>query len=449
MRIIAGIFTFLIFALFAGLLLAVPLSRFPNTPIATGGLPYYHMQLAELWMQGIIQEYRGVADSRLIILQPYHFVLGLVAGMAGRTIDMTAVFLAIAAQLIIFILLASLLQNSLHFRHLKNYFLFIYAISMPVLLSATSPTPSAFMALLLVGAVFFFTRGKYFVAHIFLLITALHGLIGEFLALATLFFLIKSQNKDAGGVFFLLVFMLPANIALSFYSDMPVAETGKFISEFGGQISIGVLLLAFIGALFIWKYKTRIYSLYIFSLLMLLLSVYIRDLLLFANFFVVFLSAHMLYVLTNIKFTIRWLKPFFLAFVFGGLLIQPIQPIMSAKNYHPTAEFADVLSDAKGMKVLSIPSAGFLISFLGGIPVSDGLEGYANPARVKENIARILESSEIEPQGLDALKIDAILLTPEMAEEHPRFAELLTNVETFKRIKHRNRYVLYGYNPST
>ncbi|MBI4016716.1 MAG: hypothetical protein HY363_03410 [Candidatus Aenigmarchaeota archaeon] len=440
--------TFFIGVFFAGLLVLVPGAQLGGQ-VFSDGLSYYHLQIAKLfWSDGVVFDYANVFGGRLVVLQPYHVLLAVFAEFFAGALAMSVLNGLLHA--FSFVLIAFIMKENVYVRHLGNYFLLLYAISIPVLAGIVSPSPAVFAVFLLLVGTYLFLHGRYWLAGCVFFLLSLHGLFANIVGLAWLLFLCRFQNKSPDLFFFLLVILLFFNFPLYFYAQLPFAEHGSFVAEFGGlsSFSLVVLLLSFIGVLFVWRYKTRIYALYIFLLLLFVLSFYERDVLLFANFFVVFLSAHTVYALTKIKFVTK-LKPFFVFFVFAGLFLQPFSFVLRTPELVPAELMADILLAGRSAVTLSSPDIGFLISFWGGVPVSDGLSGYANYDSISRLVSLAFDSGELEQlkTHLNELKVKRILLTPALAKQHPRFAELLTNSETFKSLSRSNGYVLYDYTP--
>ena len=242
-----------LFIFFLFLLAALPLTRFfSGQPLLAGTLPYHHLRIAETFHDLFFQD-PSITGSRLISITPYHLLLSFFTTHFNSTL--TLLILTGLLHLASFLILANILNNTPRIRHLCSYFLFLYTTSTPVLASMLNPTPLAFCIFLYLSAISAFTHKKSYLSSLLFFVLSLHGFIETSISITTLYFLQRLNRQQPTFLFFFLIFYLLAfSTPLFFFAQTPTTETSSFIAEFGGLMSesIMLLLLAFIGILFIW-----------------------------------------------------------------------------------------------------------------------------------------------------------------------------------------------------
>ena len=457
----------IIFSLLTLLLISPVLIRFiTQQPLFIGTIPYYNLHLAQqFWKQGVIFNDQQIQGGRLTILTPYHLLLALLIQILSKQIPNDLILTILNTLLVIstFILLIRTINTIKPLKYLTYHILILYVISIPSLSMLLSPTPLTFFLFLYISAIYLFLNKKTNYANTILFIFSLHGIFETFISIATIYFLqrinLQHTNKDQKPTkffFFLIFYTFAFQIPKSFFITLPLTETKSFITEFGGLMSESIipLILAFIGILFIWNYKKQQYTLYFFLILLLFISFFNSDVIPYTNFFIIFLAAHSIHAFINLKFQLKTIKPIFLCIIFIGLLIQPIIFVMWPPTIQPTKEiltFLTTLPSTLKANIFSTPETGILISSLTkATTITDTIPTrYLHQPRIKIRTQQALYSNELTAlkNRLNNLKTTHILLTPKIRKNQPRFAELLTNNETFKSIKAENGYELYTYLP--
>ncbi|MBI4148623.1 hypothetical protein HY490_05005 [Candidatus Woesearchaeota archaeon] len=431
------------------LVLILPAIRLiAEEPVLVGNTPYFHMRVAqEWWRQGFVVEDFTVSGGRLVVLTPYHALLAAVGFLTG---DVWAMMVLSAALTVASVIVLSRIVRGIS-AHLHGYFMGLYVVSMPVLMGVASPGPAAWSVLLLLIGIWAFIREWTRVSSLAFVLLSLQGANENILALAGLVFLSRAKGQELTGVFFFLIsLLLGVNLPVLLFYQSP-SDLSPVIAEFGGVgMSAFMLVLAAMGVLFIWRYKSKQYSLYVCCLLFFAWSLYDNRLLPFSNFFVVFLAAHTVHALITMKFVLRRLKPVFTVIVAAGVLVQPVFLFVDGSRMKPDNSLFMIGGSAPSAVVFSTSDTGFLLEYAGARAVIDPLESrYAHGSRVKTLVDRALTAVEIPEirEALRALGATHVLLTPEMAENHPRFAQLMANGESFKSLGHRKGYALYAVRP--
>lgn len=414
-----------------------PLLRFlAQQPLMIGTLSYYHTRLAlALFEHGPIFNDLAIANGRLIILLPYHYLLAFLNIIFPPSI--AAILLALTSTIGTYFLLSKIFTHLPTLNPLKNYFLFLYAISLPALVGIILPTPAAFTVFLLTISIHSHLTKHTNRFHISLFLLALHGPLPAFISTTTLFLL----NRPHRIIHHLLLTTFIIITIISTLTTLPLTQTTTPLSELGGLMSttLFTLILASMG---IFLTTTRHYTLTALSLLIIILSFITPDALPFANLALTFYAATTLKHLHHTNYTnpLRW---FFLTILTIGLLTQPTFFLLDTPQLYPPRDLTTLLTiltqEHNGL-VLTEPSTGSLVQYYTNLPVID--DPYSTPHTKELYTAQ--ELTQLTHQ-LDTLSITHILLTPTLTAQHPRFAELLNNNKTFKSVLHLNGYRFLSY----
>ena len=446
--------TVFIFILFVFILMCVVFLRFlTGMPLLTGDLPFKHLQLAQaFWHQGIVFTDTSIGGGRLVFATPFHVFIAFFAQFfPSQYVILVVTFVS---RILTFLFLASIIKKILP--RMQYCYLFLYAISIPVIATMASPSPLAFVLFLYVASMYAYLNNKHRCTAALFFLFSLHGIFENFLSIATLYFLSRIKKQEPSSLFFfLLLFFCAFQVPFSFFTTTVMTYSSSSIAEFGGFMSESIffLLLSVVGVLFIWSSRKQHYAIYLFFFVLFILSLFYPVLLPYANYFIVYLAAHTLSLFTRIRFHLKYIKPLFFLFLFTSLFMEPLFFIHQITVLPPDKELMTLLKTEVSFSpatFFSSPDVSFYIAHAGHTVVLDNYPfRYRNTGRIRALYHDVLRARELATlqRTLESLNVTHVLLTPEHKQQYPRFAQLLTNNETFKRIHATDRYILYEYIP--
>lgn len=420
------------------ILLLPPLIRYMTSqPLMTGTLAYYHTRIATYFLtNGPLYHDPLSPNNRLIILTPYHALLSLTSTILPPST--AALLITFLAQAISLIILNKLLTNS----HLKHAYLFLYTTSITVLSTTIMPTPTPLTITLLLAAILAYQKKKPNTSFALLILLSIHGALSALISTATHYYLNQHKKKQPSPahnttllILLAITTIININTTLPNITEQPFAELGSTTST-----TIPLIILAVIG-LFINPYKKQHYSLTMFATTLIIYAFINNNALPYANLAIIFFAANTLHSLHKHQFSTP-LRPIFLIFLYAGLLTQPAFFILDTPHHNPQAYLPEILLAAtasKPTKILTDTKTGPIVQYYTDTKVTHDLT--PSPSH---NAYTAQELTQLT-QELDRLQTTHILLTPELQTQHPRFATLLQNNETFKNIIHRKGYRFYNY----
>jgi len=463
-----------IFLLAALLLLLLPssLRALTGNVYLMGEEPYYHARMAkQIAQEGIPETDEHIFHGRNYITNPYHFLLALFALPFGA---LTAAKIVPLLLGLICIYLFYLILTKFKVESWQKWAALGMLILSPVFIyTFNMSTPACFILVLnLAGLFFLMKKGKLNtgISLACFSIAATFGLLHAFVSAFIVFFYAFNYKKRlrrgylllAAIVFVALSYSLPIYLATENIDFISTDLIASFVSDLGHAVgfSIFALLLAIVGYVLVWKYKKKYYSLYAFSILLIVYSFFDNSLLIYSNLVIVFLAGIAFVHFARMKWNLKILRQFTLLVLFCGLLFSAVNTAMDLRDMQPNAALTNSLiwlqlnSDEKEV-VFSHHSNGFWIELLSERPVvMDGL------LRLTPDVNNIyFDSNQIfTADDLDTARdllskydVKYIVITENMYdglvwEKREKGLDfLLTNAETFKKVQENSYVRIYGY----
>lgn len=414
-----------------------------HNPTLAGIEPYYHSRMAMELLNGIPKEDTGIANGRPYILHPYHVVLALGYKLIGPlAFNLLPIIFAITGFVFFWLLLKKLGIP----KNTRPWILLAYALSPPMIATATIGTPHAFvLALLMAGTWLLLTRW-WILGSILYIIASLSGLIYNITAIVFLIVLLLAFPKKTHSCIATAIVCIIA-IVIGHYppaTEMP-RGIAQYLSDFGGVygFSIFAFLLAIVGAVLVWKHKQKYYGAYAIVIAFLIASFFLPRLLVFANVIVSALAGTALAKLSQREWELGFLRQAALLVLFCGLLFSSISHAVTLADTPPTPAFFKALEFPSGT-VLTHENYGFWVESAGHTAVIDPLwKELAAPDDQNWDVEALFKSTDLIKTNLLLRKYNVthVLITPEM--EHGLIWEreeegldfLVKNSETFKKLE--------------
>ncbi|MBR9683471.1 hypothetical protein GOV03_02935 [Candidatus Woesearchaeota archaeon] len=225
-------------------------------------------------------------------------------------------------------------------------------------------------------------------------------------------------------------------------------------SDLGGLFgfSMFIILLAITGLLITWKRK-KFFLAYIVLPILLAFSIYQTSLLIYLNFFVIFLASFGFIHFLNKKWKIEIIKNIFLFLLILGILFSTLTSLIHLSELPPTStlerNFVKINEKvAPNQTIFSHPQDSYLIEYFAKRPAF--IHYHDTDFKIKKDLTdQIFESTYIKETFplLEQTNISYIYLPPETKADLPpdRGLLFLLQNERFKRIYKRNDIELWKF----
>ncbi len=468
---------FISLAIVALFMLLIPhiMREFNDSSTLMGDEPYYHARIAEQIREGgIPEEDTFVYGARPYVSNPYHLLLAGISSIFG--VIFASKLIPFACGAISLALFYFILKN-LGFSKLSRIMMFMAFMLSPVFIrSFTLSTPVCFILLLdLLGLYLFMQKGnKFFIISLFVFSAA--AFFGAFNTLIIIFmtfaYSISCEGKKRR--LYSLGFLLAAifffyHMDIYFKFGWPITEkiagtnlAQQFITDFGGifGFSIFALFLSILGLAIAWKYKKRLYPVYLIMIGVIIISFFYNPAVAYSNFIIAMLSGVALEALVKQKWELKLIRNLSIILLFCGLLFSAVSYSVRISSEHPNTELIEALdwirqNSGDDELVFSHYNNGFWVQFQAERAVIiDSISDYSIDFDKRlEDSARIFESWDIKETRnlLEKYGADLVLVTADMQEglvwDEPEqgLAYILRNNETFKKEYSNDYAVVWRY----
>lgn len=454
------------------LLLPSSLRALTGNVYLMGDEPYYHARITQQIIDVGIPDFDElIFEGRNYLLNPYHVLLALFAFPLGAlsAAKILPLILGLLSVYLFYLLLLKFKVNS----WTKWVVLFVFILSPVFIYTFNFASPAGFILFLNFAGLFFLTRkskASTAVSAVCLSIASLFGIMHALISAFIVFFYCFQYKKRLrkgylilslialSVLFYSFPFFLASN-SVDFVSKNLISY---FVSDLGGcaGFSIFALLLAIFGYVLVWKHKKKNYLLYVFSILLIVLSFFDNSLLIYSNLIVVFLAGISLIFFARMKWNLSILREFTVLVLVCGLLFSALNASIDLRDSQPNTSLINSLiwlklnSDNQQV-VFSHYSNGFWIEQLSGQPVvMDSLLKWTpdvNSRYFDSNQAFMTDDLSVARKIFSKYDVKYIIITKNMynglvwEQKGKNLDFLLTNAETFKKV-HENSYVqIYEY----
>ncbi len=434
---------FIAIFILAIIMIVLPIQlRFAHkNPTLIGTEAYYHARMSTKIIDGIPNTDDAIQNGRPYVLEPYHLALAIGYRLLGPlAFNLLPALFALTS----FIFFGLLLKTLKIPEQTQEWILLAYALSPPLIASATIGTPNAFVLTLILGGAWLLKTRAWPAGTGILFIASLSGIGYTISTIALLIILYLTQNNTKR----IILAMIPSifAFAIRYYPPKIEAQRGiiQYLSDLGGinGFSIFAVLLAIVGAILVWQYKKTYYGAYATALIFLATSFFLPETLVFANILISALAGIALAKLSERKWKLKFLREAALLVLFCGLLFSSISHAVNLSEMEPTPAFFKALEFPPGT-VLTHQDYGFWVEIAGHTAVMDPLWQKTPDAQERIwDVMTMFKSAEIEKTNVLLKKYDIthILITPEMKKglEWERELQgldfLVENSETFKKL---------------
>ncbi|MBW2986476.1 hypothetical protein KY333_03840 [Candidatus Woesearchaeota archaeon] len=454
------------------LLLPSSLRALTGNVYLMGEESYYHARIAkQITEQGIPEFDDFVFESRPYVANPYHLLL---AGVAFPLGSMTAAKTVPLLLGLLFIYLFYLLLNKFKIESWTKWTILCVMILSPLFIHTFNfSTPASLILVLNLAGLLFLTRTGKISTGVALacfsmvsMFGLLHAAVSAFIVFFYSFNLKKRLRKGylilAAIAFVVLSYTLPIFLASESVDFVSRNLISLFISDLGSGagFSIFALLLAIVGYLVVWKHKKKHYSLYAFSILLIVFSFFDSSLLIYANIVVVFLAGIALVYFARMKWTLKILREFTMLVLICGLLFSALSTTIDLRDSQPDNSLVNALiwlelnSDEQAV-VFSHYSNGFWIEYLAGQPVvldsSFQLIFDVNSRYFDSNQIFTTDDLDVARKILSKYDVKYVVITDNLYDgivwdkKGKGLDFLLENAETFKKVQENSYVKIYEY----
>ncbi|MBW2978590.1 hypothetical protein KY304_00580 [Candidatus Woesearchaeota archaeon] len=433
--------------LFVVFLLAVFLLLLPyflrlnsDNHIFIGSEPHYHAKVASEISQGRLDK-NVLIPEKGYRLNPYHFLLALACFFIP--IEFASIFVPILLGLLSVILLYFVL-DSVNFKFLRSFFVLIIFVLSPTFVSFFClSTPRAFITFLIIlGFYLFLKKSRYaFIMSAFAFFLLSFFGIFHSIIISLILLVYCLHNKRLLPRFYVILFVfagsaLAVNLPFYIIGGFNFVSYSGILSDTGCIFGFSVfsLLLSAVGLFFVWRYKKKLYKVYLLMIILLFFCFVTKSLFVYANLIVSILAGSAFYVLYVKKWCLKKLRGLALLVVFCGLLFSVISHCIIISRLPPNDELVDCLewidvnTDKNSLVFVDIPNIYFADFWSGRSIVSSD---YSKLWKYSD-----LDSTE---EFLSIKNIDYILVNNDLIKTNVWDSNglyfLLNNAKTFK-----NRY---------
>ncbi len=425
---------FLLLALFVLILCLMPITfRLSQGNTTIPGIePYYHL---------------NNINNNETLWEPFNFIVFLITTFLGVK------FLLFLPAIIGFtsFLLFWFAMKKLNFNQV--WFSFAFVLSpIFILLNFFAFRYGFVLCLILLGIIFFLSKKLKFLGVLLFILAAFSGLTSFFAVIYFTLALLILRPKLKAWCFAVLIFLF----FIFFLNHFPSAvyytpSFSEFFSDLGGLFGIGffTFILSIMGAVKLWRNKTRYYSLFVLTLAFFVLSYFFPVLFIFGSVIFACLSGTALYWLFKRKWKLQFLKSVSLLLLFCGLLFSTVSHTSAIANSMPNNSFFDAIT-FEDKNILSHPLYGFWIEYSSNNAIITPLDSKKDP--LFKNVFSIFSSTNLMNTNkfLKEYSVDYILITDEMmhglvwSKEDLGLVYLLKNAKTFKEENSQNDVVVWA-----
>lgn len=427
---------------------------------------HYHARMgSEIAKHGLIgkDSLSGVKYK----LNPYHMLLA-VAGFFVP-IEFASMFVPMLLGLLS-VLFLYLSFADIGLKYLRSWFVLLVFILSPIFISSFSLSSPRALAVFLLSFGFYLFQKKSAVLFLFSLpALGMLAFLGPAHSIMLLVILLAYclHSRRLFSRFYLvlaIVLLLGMGFHLPYYlvDYLFLVTYGGVISDFGSVYGFGVfsLLLSVMGLFFIWRYKKKLYLVYLLMLMLLFVSFVTRAFFIYSNLVVSILAGSAFYVLYVKNWQLKNLQSFALLVVFCGFLFSALSHSLVLSGLPPNDALVGCLewaekSTPEKSRFLAHEGDAFFVEFWAERPVL--LDELNMPEKVVRDAGIIWQSFDIEETRrlLSANHVDYVLIHAGLFDGRlwdkrgQGLHFLLDNVETFKRRYHNDycevwEYVYYG-----
>ncbi len=382
--------TILTIILFTILVLLVPhlLRYISNEPLLSGDKAYFYSRISESALENK-KIYDDLNDKPVypvgwpLVLTIFSFVFRIPVSIISILLP---ILLGVFCILLFYYILNKLGIN-LKVRMISTI---VLAISPPFLFLFSTSNTYAFPVFLLLLSFYLALNNKLFSSGVLIVLSSLFGFLNVIIALALFFVYTFLRDKkyvrflylSLSVVFFsfllylpyLLNFGLPEKLNFSYFEDTITFRFQNFVSDLGGKMGLGIftILLSFLGFIASWRMKTRYSFLYVSVLILLLISFFKLETILYLNLFLCFLAAYAIVVMADMKWESKLIKNLTILILVCGLIFSGLSYINESSKTQPNKDEADGLNFLRTRTngvVFSYYSRGALISEISEKPV--------------------------------------------------------------------------------
>jgi len=443
--------------------------------LMVGPEAYYHTRIINTIAEhGLISEDTLVYKGRPYVFNLYHLSLAGISRITGfKTVALfSPILLGLLSIMFFYLILTELNVKSI----VKTVTLFVFLL-MPVFIQTfSSLNPESFIIFLQFLSIFLFLKTRHLILRsltvvIFLLIS-FFGILQTVVVLAVVIALSfrKKHLYPKHTIFMVLITLVSAiilniyifgNTALQYrYAEFLISD---IIFVFGSAhgLSLFAVILAGMGFIINWKFKTRNFMIMAFSLFLLLSSLYIDySVLLVLGVFVAFMGALAVDRILHRKWEFVLLRNLTVLALFCGIIFSTLSYLDVPITEEPTLESKNSLLWLKDnalvrKTVFSHYSNGFCIQYFANSSVL--LD--TNLGSIPDFTQRVDDSIDLfysrnlgnTTSILDKYEVSHIFITPEMKnglvwhEEEEGLLFLFRNKEHFENIYNKDGYEIWGY----
>jgi hypothetical protein len=427
-----------------------------------GSEAHYHARLAaEIAENGLIKKDPMINEK--YHLNPYHFVLAASSKILPLELSSIVIPILLGLLSVLFLYLSF---SDIKFKYLRSLFVLLVFILSPIFISSfTLSSPRALAVFLLALGFYLFQKKNkiFFILSLpVLAILALLGISHSIMVLVILLAYCLHKKKICSRFYIVLTIILfiATVFHLPYYLTNGIIKQVSygFISDLGSIYGFSVfsLLLSAIGLFFIWRYKKKLYKIYLLMITLLLISFITKSLFIYSNIIISILAGSAFYVLYVKKWYLKRLRNFVLLILFCGFLFSALSHAVILSELFPNDKLVTCLEWAgentdKKSKFLAYKSDGFFIEFWADRQVLVN-DFYASDKDIYA-YNTILHSFDIKEtqELLEENNIRYIFMHNDLSKgliwdrKHQGLHFLLDNAETFKRRYHNEYCEIWEY----
>ena len=455
--ILLGVFLLLVFPFL--------IRVFSGYPLIYGSEPYHHSRMSTLLLSHEKTDML-VYSNPLVSFEVYHFFLAPFVMILGFTIAslMVPILLGICSVICIWAILKLFHVDKMS----RIYFILLFAISPFFLSLYTRSNPSALLTTMILLGVFFFIHPKkqyFYIGSLIFAFTMFFGLHHAIIILLGLYILCIYEKRLKNRYFITLIICI-FGIAASFFpllmkqSLQYNISLQSLLSDFGGSggLSVFLVLLAGLG-IALWKKKREYPYGYLFILALILFSFFFHEMLVYANFALIFLAVQALLYLSKRKWVLPQIKYVSLLLIICGILFSTLSYANQISEALPNQDIIDSLVWLKENTptdafILSDSTNGFWIKSIAERKVL--LDEHFVPLQGLKDADRLFASNDIRitQDILNIYSINFVFTTENLYSNHILDKEdglgyLFQNKETFKKSFSNQYSTIWGVLRST
>ena len=452
------------------ILLSIPLIiRFTaEEPLIIGDKPYYHMRIAKNLIDYDPLSYMG----RTYVFDPYNNFLSFGYGLFGNIFFIVLPFILGIVSVIIFFFIIKKLKLNLSIRFLIMLTLILSPIF--VYTFTVLNKHSLIIFIMLLGFLFFINKSKllnYFSIIIFCIIPFLNILASLITILLILSYTLFKKRKALSYVTLILIALITILFNLFIYLKYGFPEKvtfislnylQNFISDLGSIAGSAFfnIILTIVGIIVTWKYKKKIWLIYITILILLVtLSYYVYSNI-YLKFIITTFTGIGFYKIISMRWKLKFIRDLSILIMVLGIIFSTTSHTnrliksLPDKNTKQSLEYLKLNSGEKEI-ILSHYTRGHWIEYYAErAVVMDSLFTYApKPNEKYRDINAIFYGVDLQDTKrlLDKYQIRYIYIDNEMKQglvwtkEKQGLLFLFRNEETFNQIYEEQGIEIWEY----